>query len=176
MSRTTVISRLAVATIGAVALVGTMTACGADEPKRDEPSGQITEASDADVFALQVGDCFNSADLEAEIEEVPVVPCGEMHDSEIYAEHKMAKGDYPGETVVDAKAEEFCEAEFATFFGSAVDEQDPEAEKLYAWWPLTPTSEGWKRLDDRVIQCVAAPYDESEQVTGSLKGVGAAAK
>jgi hypothetical protein len=168
---------MSAAAVGAVLLIGATASCGllgGDDPKRDEPGGQITESSDADVFALQVGDCFNSADLGEQITTVPVVPCSDPHDSEIFAEFALDDGKFPGDSVIEDKAAEYCDPKFTEFFGISAADQNMDAEIVYAWWPMTPTSLSWG-TGDRLIQCIAAPYDEGVQITGSIKGLGTAA-
>ncbi|WP_265522510.1 septum formation family protein [Oerskovia flava] len=159
-----------VASLAAVALLSGCGAIqnalgGAADAQRDEPGGQITAASQADVFSLQVGDCLDqSAESAGEIESLPVVPCSDPHDGEIYAELELPAGDFPGADAVNARADEFCIAEFEPFVGVAYEDSE-----LY-FWSMTPLEAGWQALDDRVVQCVldTAP----ELVTGSLAGSG----
>lgn len=138
-------------------------ALGPDDARRDEPGGEITAASDADVFSLQVGDCFSAADTAAsEVTEIPVVPCGEPHDAEIYAETTLPEGDYPGDDEVLRLAEEFCVGEYEAFVGLAYEES------RHASWPFTPTQDGWEVQGDRVVQCVVDTM--GAEITGSLEG------
>ncbi|WP_182112802.1 MULTISPECIES: septum formation family protein [unclassified Actinotalea] len=150
----------------AVALAVTalaLTGCGPDEPVRDEETGEITESSESDVFALQVGDCMNSGELAEEVESVPTVPCSEPHDSEIFASTELEDGDYPGDDAIFDLADEFCLAEFETFIGVPYDESE-----IY-YQPLAPSEMGWNELDDREVLCIA--LDETEGgITGSLEG------
>ncbi len=91
--------------MSAVALALTASGCGAilDEisgpadAQRDEPGGEVTEASDADVFSVQVGDCIVSSKLDDadQVESVPVVPCSEPHDAEVYAETELPRATTP---------------------------------------------------------------------------------
>ncbi|NKY41359.1 septum formation family protein [Cellulomonas septica] len=137
---------------------------GPEEAPRESPGGQITESADADVFSVQVGDCINVSGMEedTEMESLPVVPCTDPHDGEIYAETELPEGDFPGDAEVQAQGEEFCAAEFETFVGIPYDDS-----ALYLW-PLTPTQAGWDGVDDRVVQCVLDT--DGELVTGTLKG------
>ena len=170
LSRTT--RRPLLLVVSAVALALTASGCGAildeitgpSEAQRDEPGGEVTEASDADVFSVQVGDCIVSSRLDdaAEIESVPVVPCAEPHDLEIYAETELPEGDYPGEEAITASAEEFCAGEFEPFVGLAYEESAHE------YWYFTPLEDGWNTQGDRVVQCVLDT--NGTDVTGSLQG------
>lgn len=133
-----------------------------NEPPRDETNGQITETADADVFAIQVGDCLDYAALgSGEIDTVPVVPCGEPHDGEVYAEMTLPDGDYPGEDAVGEQADTYCYDQFTSFVGLVWEESTLD------YSPLTPTEAGWDGYDDRLIQCVVASEDD---VTVSFQG------
>ncbi|MBL0888172.1 septum formation family protein [Myceligenerans indicum] len=164
-------ARAAATVVGAVLAAGVFSGCSAidgflegssNEAPRDE-NGNITEASDADAMAVEIGDCLDIAELEnqATFTDLPVMPCDEEHTGEIYAEKDLANGTYPGEEDVTNEADTFCENEFETFVGTPYSESE-----LY-FWSFYPTKESW-RQDDRTIQCVL----ESEQpVTETLKGV-----
>jgi len=158
--------------VSAVALALTTSGCGAvldeisgpAEAQRDEPGGEVTAASDADVFSIQVGDCIVTAKLPdgENVESVPVVPCSEPHDAEVYAETELPEGDFPGDEALAASADEFCLEEFESFVGVSYDES------AYYYWPFTPLEEGWNTMDDRVIQCVIDT--DGTDVTGTLEG------
>lgn len=147
-------------TLAAVAL--TLTACGPQAPERDAETGEITEASEADVFTLAVGDCLDSAELGEEVETVPTVPCDEPHDTEIFASTQLPDGDFPGDDAVFAAADEFCLPEFESFIGLPYDSSE-----IY-YQPLTPAQVGWEELGDREVLCMAV--DEAGGVTGTLQG------
>ncbi len=157
----------------AVALAATLTGCGAivdsllgDSPsdaQRDEPGGEITAASDADVFSLQVGDCLDyasQADDEQELFTLPVVPCGEHHDTEIYAEKHLTDEEF---ATIDTVADEFCYGEFAAYVGTSYEESTLD------YSMFTPTDLSWEQGDD-VLQCVVVHLDGG--LTGSMRGSG----
>lgn len=150
----------AAATLVAVAL--TLSACGPEAAVRDEETGEITEASDADVFSIAVGDCMNSAELGSEIETVPTVPCSEPHDTEIYASTTLDDGEWPGDEAITAAADEFCYTEFETFIGMSYDESE-----IY-FQSIGPSEVSWSELEDREILCLAV--DEAGGITGTLEG------
>lgn len=129
---------------------------------RDETNGEITETADADVFSIEVGDCLDYAALgSGEINSVPVVPCAEPHDGEVYAETSLPDGDYPGDEAVSQQADTFCYDQFATFVGIPWDDSSLD------YSPLTPTADSWEGFDDRLIQCVVAAQDD---VTETFEG------
>ena len=157
-TRPTTIAALAALTVAGTLLAG----CGADQPERDEESGEITEASDSDVFALQVGDCLDSAALGDVVETVPVIPCAEAHDSEVYAAKDLPAGDYPGEEEVSTLADDYCYSEFEGFVRLSYESS------ALAYLPMYPLQEGWEQLDDRELLCLVVDLDGG--VTGTLKG------
>ncbi|NCT90355.1 hypothetical protein GXB85_05225 [Cellulomonas sp. APG4] len=143
-------------------LATTVTGCslfGPGDPVRDDETGEITEASDASVFSIKVGDCMDSSTLADEVESVPAIPCGEPHDTEVYAAMEFPEGDYPAD--LEDQADEFCYGEFSTFVGMAYEDSELDYTLLY------PQEEGWTALDDREVTCLLL---SAEPVTGTLKG------
>lgn len=136
---------------------------GAGEPERDADTQEITSAGQADVFSIKVGDCFDETMSET-VAEVPVVPCGDPHDQEVYSEFSLPDGDWPGDDQVGELTVERCDADFREFVGVSWDDSALD------WYPFTPTEDGWNRIGDRLVQCVI--YDPAGPVTGSLKGAG----
>ncbi|MCU1431110.1 MAG: hypothetical protein JWP95_215 [Actinotalea sp.] len=154
-TRSTAAAVLALLTLSGCGLVG-----GPAAPERDD-AGEIVQSADSDPFALRVGDCLSAADLTELVESVPTVPCGETHDSEVYAVTDVADGEYPGDDAIAAQADEFCYTEFATFIGMSYEESE-----IYLNY-LTPTEQSWNELNDRELLCFAT--DEAG-VTGTMKG------
>jgi Septum formation len=141
------------------ALVLGLGACS-DEPDRDE-SGAITEGGDADVFQIEVGDCLSEqAAATGEVSEVPVVPCEEPHDSEVYFSYTVPDADtFPGDFQEHVDAQ--CIPQFQTFVGVPY-----ESSGLSLTW-LEPTAESWD-AGDRELLCIVA--DPAGGVTGTLEG------
>lgn len=165
------LGRLALASLSlaAVALLGGCSLLGGGElgtgpgAERDE-SGQVVEGSDnADVFTLQVGDCVNDRDAAETISEVPIVPCSDPHDSEIFASVILSGDTFPGEDAVFTEGDTQCGTEFETFVGV------PYVESIYDFSYYVPTESSWSR-GDREILCVI--FDPAGQkLTGSLEGI-----
>jgi hypothetical protein len=166
MTVRTLTSRCALAVLSVAAVV-TVSGCsllssGPDEAKRDESSGQVTESADADVFSIKVGDCLNLEDMQqTTVESLPVVPCTEPHDSEVYAEQTLTGESLP--TDLDVTSDEFCYTEFSTFVGIAYEESALD------YQVLTPSDASWD-AGDRAVQCIVVHL--TEQVTGTLQGAG----
>jgi hypothetical protein len=141
---------------------------GGVEPERDAETGAIVEAAEANAFALRVGDCLNSTDDMASDEEitnivsVPTMPCGDEHDSEVFASHDMTGDDYPGDDAVITAADDFCYTEFEGFVGLPFEES-----ALY-YTTMFPTEDSWDLDGDREILCVVV--DDAGAVTGTLAG------
>lgn len=133
---------------------------GSGDADRDEETGQVTESSNIDVFALKVGDCKMSSSTGL-IEAVDVVPCEEPHDEEVYYEFKMDDGEF-SEEAVDAASQECVGDAYTDFVGVIWDESTLDV------YPITPTQDTWDQLNDRVIQCVIS--DPAGPVEGTLEG------
>lgn len=123
---------------------------------------------EADVFSIKVGDCLNDSAATGEVETVPKVDCSEAHDSEAFATHDLADGDYPAQDAMFAEADAACEAAFDGYVGVSYD----ESTLAYSYY--FPTEESWA-TGDREILCVLIEVDENGnavQTTGSLKDSG----
>lgn len=151
----------------AVTLTVALTGCSnlnsllnATQDAQREPGGQITEAADADVFSLQVGDCFDYEALSSstDIESVPTVPCSDPHDGEIYAEADLTDDQF---AQGDAFYDEFCLNEFTTFIGKPYDESTLDRSYFY------PSPQSWA-MGDKKLQCIVLHPDNT--FTGSMKG------
>lgn len=146
------------ATAAALALAG----CGSAA----STVGSMVSGND-DPFAIEVGDCVNEALLSGggdETDSIPVVPCDEPHDSEVYAAFDVDYAEFPGVDQLQADGEERCLAEFEPFIGVPYDQSAIYFSSYY------PTEGSWNELDDREILCIA--FLDGEQATGSLAGAG----
>ena len=96
--------------------------------------------------------------------EVPVVPCSEPHDNEIYFEYQMTDDTFPGnQAAVEAGAER-CLEEFEPFVGT------PYLDSELDLFPVTPTQQSWDE-GDRTVYCVLYAVDLSK-LTGSMRNSG----
>jgi Septum formation len=124
------------------------------------------------AFRLEVGDCLAETALGAEeleeVETVDTVPCGQQHGGEVYAVFDLEDApEYPGDKTVGDLAFAGCDGRFAEWVG--IDYVDSRLE-IYVY---QPTEESWTTLDDREVICVV--YDPTGTMTGSARGLGAAA-
>jgi Septum formation len=156
--------------VSALLLAGlTLTGCSVlqdlvePEPVRDE-TGEVVEAGEDDVFSMKVGDCVadSVSSEQEEVTEVPVVPCSEPHDLEVYAEFALDGEEYPGDEQADTLAFEGCLAEFEGFVGLRYEESTLD----YTYY--RPTEASWNGVDDRLVSCLI--LDPEGQSSGSLEG------
>jgi hypothetical protein len=146
----------------------------------DRTGGEPTEtsvsptaaATAVGAFRLEVGDCIAETAIGAEeleqVETVDTIPCDQQHGGEIYAVFDLEDApEYPGDKTVGDLAFAGCEERFAEWVG--IDYVDSRLE-IYDY---QPTEESWTTLDDREVACVV--YDPAGSLTGSARGLGAAA-
>jgi hypothetical protein len=89
------------------------------------------------IDKVRAGQCVDREPTGQTFETLPVVPCGQAHDLEIYAIRKLGGGRWPGNDAVQNLAEKACRAAFQTYVGVAYDESTLEI----GWY--TPTAAGW---------------------------------
>jgi hypothetical protein len=118
-----------------------------------------------DLPASAVGTCLDFGDqIDAEVTELPAVPCSEPHTHEIYAIVVSEAATYPGLEALEADAQAKCLGEFEDYVGvSAFD-----SELFFSW--LVPTLNSWDRENDRQIVCVIGEGNGAPLV-GSVRGV-----
>ena len=169
-SSTGVASRLLVSAslviVSGFAVSGCSLLFPASTPQRDE-AGDISVADDnADVFEITVGDCLSIGyDSAGEVSTVPVVPCDQPHEDEVYYGYDLDHEEFPGEAAIEADFGEVCGAEFERFIGI------PSADSQYSWWAFYPNEESWTKFGDREVLCVVSSVSTDETVTGTLAGI-----
>jgi hypothetical protein len=122
---------------------------------------------ESDVFTLKVGDCLNDGESADEMTTVPVVPCDEPHDSELYAAATMEGDEYPGVDETIDFADEACLDEFEDFVGVSYEES------IYGYGIIYPSEDSWAG-GDREVLCSIGQADENGDIVkleGSLEGV-----
>jgi len=131
--------------------------------------GIITEAGVLSAGALSVGDCIEwPSEDEEEFSDVRALPCAEPHDAEIFAllSHPATAGDeFPGDDAVIEWSVQACYERFEGYVGRSYE----TAEDLDFSF-FTPTELGWKKYDDRTIQCVIYRIDEAKLSTSIRQG------
>jgi hypothetical protein len=148
---------------------GLSSCLGAPTPIERDETGEVAEVNDsADVFALQLGDCVNeytseTEEAEVEIETVPVVPCSEPHDYEVYLSHIIDSDTFPGAEEMVTLADDVCLDAFEPFVGLDYDSS------RFTFSTMYPTQMSWNGLDDREILCLITDYNY-EKLVGSVAG------
>jgi Domain of unknown function (DUF4190)/Septum formation len=123
-----------------------------------DSGGNVTRGGRVSAASLRMGDCVNDLDRESFVT-VPVVPCSEPHDGEVFAIIEVAGDRFPGEDRVVAQAEDECPDRLEAY---APDAATDELDVFF----LHPSSESWRHGDHK-IACLA--QDPSGRRTGSLR-------
>jgi hypothetical protein len=125
-----------------------------------DASGVVTQRGDVSAMAMNVGDCLpKGVDLNEEALTVALVPCGEPHSAEVYAEFVLADGGYPGDAQVTRLAEGGCMKRFRQFNGLSY------AKSVLDVTFLQPISASWGL--NREVTCMVGA---TTPTTGTLKG------
>ncbi|MFI1098961.1 DUF4190 domain-containing protein [Streptomyces melanogenes] len=150
----------AISTVLAVVLVVSGAASAFWDGFRD---GLDEVKSTRSTMDLRKGDCFDvpGGELEREVENVTIVPCGKPHDGEVSGSFKLDGSSFPGDKAITALADRKCwavEQEYAMDSWAL----PVEAESYY----YTPSSRSW-RLGDHSVTCSFATT--SGKLTGSVR-------
>jgi ribosomal protein L40E len=126
-------------------------------------NGEITRGGTLAISDLQIGDCFDHQDADAEeADEVNARRCDESHQFEMMSIGSMSDGGYPSEAAFEEFVGANCLPAFDAYVGLAYEQS-----RLEVYWYF-PVEDGWNR-GDHVVQC--AIYDPlKSQLTGSLRG------
>jgi hypothetical protein len=137
-----------------------------------DATGQIVEEGNVDIFQLRIGDCLDDDAIVAmnesdarevtEVSGVGGVPCGQSHDSEVFAQTEMGNSSYPGVDSITEYAMDYCIGGFPGYVG--IDYDASLLEVLFFY----PTQESWTQANDREISCVLV-HMLGEKLTGSMK-------
>jgi len=138
----------------------------AGEATRDG-NGAIVAAGALAVADLRVGDCFDhwpgSPVGPSRTHSVPVVPCAEPHEREVYLAFEAPPGGFPGVDALLDMARGRCRDAFEAYVG--VDSANSELSHLW----MIPPSESWDQ-GDRTIYCILSGSGPS--LVGSMRGTG----
>lgn len=121
-----------------------------DNTTRDD-SGAIVESGGLGAFAMHVGDCFNEPDEDLVVS-VEGVPCSDVHDAEVFAEHDVSGPvDWPGYDHFEEAAWMGCFDRFAPYVANTY------ADSTLDIAILTPTERSWGQ-GDRTVTCYLVDY------------------
>jgi hypothetical protein len=136
----------------------------------DETVPTTEDTGEVWVFDIEVGDCFDTSDIESGdglvATTVRLVDCDEPHFAEVFSIEELdtPSGEpFPGVEARNEASQALCEAGFEAFVGVPVAASD-----LVLLW-LAPTAESWDD-DDRAVTCAVASDDPDEPLVGSVEG------
>jgi hypothetical protein len=130
---------------------GYLGTAGQDESVRDE-SGQVIQGGEVGAFRIRLGDCVNIGDVTM-VESVQAVPCGQLHEAEVYYAFNLPDSAWPGDVAVEDQADAGCLAHFDDFVGL------PYEASRYDYTTLMPSEQTWDEFDDREVLCFLVNYD-----------------
>lgn len=135
------------------------------EARGDERQDDGGDRETISSLDLARGDCFNEPKRADDglVGTVTRVPCTRPHDLQVVGNIVLPKGSYPGEEVVDARADG-CLDKFRDFLDIAYD--DSRFELSY----YTPTADSWRRDRDRTITCLAE-HPRGKKLKQDLEGI-----
>ncbi|MFD0745298.1 DUF4190 domain-containing protein [Phytohabitans flavus] len=125
----------------------------------DDPSTSLADGNDVNVQQLAPGQCLNGLREGSAIRDLPVVPCTQPHEGEVFAVFELPGGGFPGDEEVAKQAEDGCVDRLQSNAPKAAE--DPTVEIYF----LHPTRSSW-RLGDQGVTCVA--MSSTGKVTGSI--------
>ncbi|GIF76937.1 septum formation family protein [Asanoa siamensis] len=124
-------------------------------------AGASSSGAEVSAAKLTVGHCVDGLKESDDLAGLPVRPCEEPHEGEVFAIFSLPPGPYPGDEALGSQAQSECLARFETYAPSSV--ADDKVELFY----LHPSRLSWTS-GDRGVTCVAT--DPTTKRTGSLKG------
>ena len=145
--------------LGSLWLLGIVVAVvisAAAEADRDA-AGAVVGAGDVEALELRVGDCAAEPPVGNTLT-IRLVPCGEPHAAEVYAEFSLTGNAFPGDDEVARFAGGGCRRRLTEVLGAGAGRYD-----LYY---LHPTRQTW-RGGDRGVSCLAGAPD-GEKLTAVL--------
>lgn len=140
-----------------------LAACAPAADRND--AGEVVASGQIDIFQTKIGDCFDDQSQTDSIDDVPGRPCLEPHDNEVFALFDTSLTSFPGEDEMFDHAIDECMTRFEDYVG------EPYDSSVLDIFPIVPTLESWKRVNDREIIC-ALYHIEGEKLVGSMKGSG----
>jgi hypothetical protein len=114
------------------------------------------------VNDIAVGDCMNIPE-DDEFSTIDTIDCTEPHDLEVFANIDLGVASseynslaaYPGEDAVYEAAFNACWDAFEGYVGV------PYEDSVLYLDAFTPTFEGWREQDDRIVNCLVFAVDEA---------------
>jgi len=124
-------------------------------------AGGSSSGGEVSAAKLVVGHCVDGLRESDDVAGLPVLPCEQPHEGEVFAIVELPAGPYPGDETLGQQAQRECLKQFEEYAPSSV--ADDKVELFY----LHPSELSWT-AGDRGVTCVAT--DPTTKRTGSLKG------
>jgi hypothetical protein len=147
-----------VLTVVMIALVATLAVLDRSELETRVVRSTLPEGT-ALPQDLVVGECVMLPEGKV-VREVPVVPCAEEHDAEVFAVTQLDAGPFPGRRKVMEEVGSFCLPAFEEFAGQPYRRNGRLG--LFLFYPMEAT---W--ADDRGVTCLI--LDTEGPTTGTLR-------
>ena len=133
-----------------------------------DSTGAIVDEGKINAFQMRVGDCFNDGSVfaseDAEVTNVPGVPCSDPHDNEVFAIFDVSVASFPEGDAMASLAFDSCLEHFKSFVGRDYESSSLDIATLY------PSYESWHQQNDHEVVC--AVYDvNAKKLVGSVKGL-----
>jgi hypothetical protein len=154
---------LLLAVVGAsAAIIGAGPMAPVAEPSPATSAASAEAGQDVSVSKLEVGDCFDFKDKNAEsVAVVLAKDCADGHQFEVFAILQFSDGAYPGLEWIESSATARCQPALEDYTGEAYGESTID----YSW--IYPDEAAWA-ADDRVVHCFAYVSGNSA-LTASLR-------
>lgn len=119
--------------------------------------GARAGAVNVHALGLVVGDCIDWPSSGSQpIESVPLMPCGQAHNAQVFAMFELSGSGYPGDDAVALAADQGCADREASMSAAASSMQISY---------LRPGQADWA-IGDRGVTCVA--FDQTPDLTSSI--------
>jgi hypothetical protein len=111
----------------------------------DSPPAGASDTSTVAFDELKAGECLRVSDADNLPDEIPLVPCTQAHQLEVFGVFDLPAGAWPGDDSVEAAADHGCSRLFTSYVGASAD--DPK----YTWSDYLPSKEDWSHDFRRVV-------------------------
>ena len=148
---------LCVSAAWVVALVGVFAFQAGRNPGRDS-AGVVTHAGQVAPAELQIGDCVELPRITGTVRTVPVRPCSQLHNGEVFTTVTATDTSFPGQDALVTEGLNQCKTEARTFLNGK--------DSLLHVVAFVPTSTRWD-LGDRKESCLLV--DREKDITGQIR-------
>jgi hypothetical protein len=129
-------------------------------PSARDSAGAVTRPGTRPLTDLRIGDCVRlPADLHVDISSLVVVPCAQLHNSQVFTTVAASDRDfYPGEAAVRDGSLDRCQQQVSTFLG-----QHGAGLRIVALYPTEPMWETATKLSTCLL------LDDKGDFTGDVR-------